>query len=70
MVRPLRKSKLDGTLYSRREIVEAEIQSWQPLAERNLNTQNVNSLTYRSLLCFIEALVHLVRNLEEGIEES
>lgn len=66
MARPLRKTKIDGTLYSRRQVVEAEIQE--------LSTQNVTELVRRSALWptsapgFVspEALVYFVRNLPNG----
>lgn len=66
MARPLRKTKIDGTPYYRREAVEAEIQE--------LSTLNVAELVRRSALWpssvpgFVspEALVYFVRNLPNG----
>lgn len=66
VARPLRKTKLDGTPYYRREAVEAEIQE--------LATLSVNELERRSVLWpsttpgFVspEALVYFVRNLPDG----
>jgi len=63
VARPLRKTKIDGTPYYRREAVEAEIQE--------LSTLNVAELVRRSALWpssipgFVspEALVYFVRNL-------
>ncbi len=66
MVLPLRKSKLDGTLYSRRENVEAEIQELATVSQAELEYRT--SILSPTDPCFVssEALVHLVRNLEEG----
>ena len=66
MARPLRKTKLDGTPYYRREAVEAEI--------HEIETLNVTELVRRaahwpgSAAGFIssEALVYFVRNLPDG----
>lgn len=66
MARPLRKTKIDGTPYYRREAVEAEIQE--------LSTLNVTELVRRTALLsssvagFVspEALVYFVRNLPDG----
>lgn len=66
MARPLRKTKLDGTSYSRRELIESEIDE--------ISTINVTELVRRAALWpssatgFIspEALVYFVRNLPDG----
>lgn len=64
MIRPLRKIKLDGTLYRRRPAVETEIQE--------LTAISLSELERRAAICsrdsadFVspEALVHFVRNAE------
>jgi hypothetical protein len=58
VVRPLRKTKLGGTPYYRREAVEAEI--------REIATLSITELERRSGFVSSEALVYFVRNLPEG----
>jgi DNA-directed RNA polymerase specialized sigma24 family protein len=58
VVRPLRKTKLDGTPYYRREAVEAEI--------RETATLSLTELERRSGFVSPEALVYFVRNLPDG----
>lgn len=66
MVHPLRKIKLDGTLYRRRPAVEAEIQELAAISTSELEYRA--SILSRSSSEFVspEALVHFVRNAEAG----
>lgn len=66
MSRPLRKTKLDGTPYHRREAVEAEIQELATLSAAEL--EHRSTLQPRTVPGFVspEALVYFVRNLPEG----
>lgn len=66
MVRPLRKTKLDGTLYRRRSVVEIEIQQLSIISTSELERRA--SVGHRTEPDFVspEALVHFVRNAEAG----
>lgn len=66
MVRPLRKIKLDGSLYRRRPVVEAEIQELTAMGTSELERRA--SIWSRTEPGFVspEALVHLVRNAGAG----
>lgn len=66
MVRPLRKIKLDGTLYRRRPAVEDEIQELTAISTSELERRA--SIWSRTEPDFIspEALVHFVRNTGAG----
>lgn len=66
MVRPLRKIKLDGTLYRRRPAVEAEIQELTAISTTELERRA--SIGSRTEPDFVspEALVHFVRNSGAG----
>lgn len=70
MVRPLRKSTLDGTLYSRREIVEAEIQELATVSQIELEYRvSIFSSTSPGFVSS-EALVYFVRNLGAGLHRD
>lgn len=67
MARPLRKIKLDGTLYSRRPAVEAEIQELAALGDSELELKALDCSRASPDFVSPEALVHFVRNVEPGI---
>lgn len=66
VVRPLCKTKLDGTPYHRRGAVEAEIQQLATLSAAELERRS--ALLPKTVPGFVspEALVYFVRNLPEG----
>lgn len=66
MVRPLRKIKLDGTPYFRRELIEAEIQEIATLSSTELVRRAALWPSSASGFISSEALVYLVRNLPDG----
>ena len=66
MVRPLRKTKLDGTPYYRRETVEAEIREIATLSVTELGRRAARWPTTASGFVSSEALVYFVRNLPDG----
>ncbi len=67
VARPLRKIKLDGTLYSRRSAVEAEIQELAALGASELERRALDGSRASPELVSPEALTHFVRNVEPGI---
>lgn len=66
VTRPLRKTKLDGTPYYRREGVEAEIRELATLS--GIELEHRTALWPNTTPGFVspEALVHFVRNLPDG----
>lgn len=70
MVRPLRKSTLDGTLYSRREIVEAEIQELATVSQTELEYRTSIFSSTSPGFVSSEALVYFVRNLGAGLHRD
>lgn len=70
MARPLRKKKLDGTLYYRRPAVEAEIQELTVISPSELERRA--SIGLRTSPDFVspELLVHFVRNVEAGMHRE
>lgn len=67
MTRPLRKIKLDGTLYYRRPAVEAEIQKLATLGTSELERRALDCSRASPDFVSPEALVHFVRNVEHGM---
>lgn len=70
MARPLRKTRLDGSLYYRREVVEAEIREIANLGDTEL--QRRAAFWPSTVPGFVspEALVYLVRNLPSGVHRD
>lgn len=66
MARSLRKTKLDGTPYSRREAVEAEIQELATLSGSELERRAALGPSTSPGFVSPEALVYFVRNLPDG----
>jgi DNA-directed RNA polymerase specialized sigma24 family protein len=66
MGRSLRKTKLDGTPYSRRDTVETEIQELATLARSELERRAALWPTISPGFVSPEALVYFVRNLPDG----
>lgn len=66
MARPLRKIKLDGTLYCRRPAVEAEVQELATIDASELVRIAINCSRASADFVSPEALVHFVRNVEPG----
>lgn len=70
MIRSLRKSTPDGTLYSRREIVEVEIQELSAVSTAELEYRaSIFSSTSPGFVS-PEALVHFVRNVGAGMHRE
>jgi hypothetical protein len=70
VARPLRKVKLDGTLYSRRPAVEAEIQELEVIGAAELERRASDCSRTSPDFVSPEALVHFVRNVESGIHRE
>ncbi|HHG4670955.1 sigma-70 family RNA polymerase sigma factor [Stutzerimonas xanthomarina] len=70
MARPLRKIKLDGTLYQRRPAVEAEIHDLTAVSPSELERRA--SICSRTSPGFVspEVLVHFVRNVGAGMHRE
>ncbi|AHY42770.1 RNA polymerase sigma factor [Stutzerimonas decontaminans] len=70
MARPLRKIKLDGTLYHRRPAVEAEIQELTSVSSSELERRA--SICSRTSPGFVspEVLVHFVRTVGAGMHRE
>lgn len=70
MARPLRKIKLDGTLYQRRPVVEAEIHDLTAVSPSELERRA--SIYSRTSPGFVspEVLVHFVRNVGAGMHRE
>ena len=70
MARPLKKTRLDGSLYYRREVVEAEVRAIANLSEAEL--EHRAALWPSSAPGFVspEALVYLVRNSQPGLHRD
>ena len=70
LARPLRKTRLDGSAYHRREVVEAEIREIADLSDAEL--EHRAGLWPRTVPRFVspEALVYLVRNLPSGVHRD
>lgn len=70
MARPLRKIKLDGTLYHRRPAVEAEIQELTAVSSSELERRA--SICSRTSPGFVspEVLVHFVRTVGAGMHRE
>lgn len=66
MARSLRKIRLDGTPYSRREAVEAEIQELATLSGSELERRATLSTSTSPGFVSPEALMYFVRNLPDG----
>lgn len=66
MVRPLRKTKLDGTPYCRRDDVEAEIHEIAAVSVTELEHRAALWPSTASGFVSPEALVYFVRNLPDG----
>ncbi len=66
MLRPLRKTRPDGTTYTRRDVVVAEIQALSTIAPEEL--ENRAAVWTSGSLGFIrpEVLLHFIRNSAEG----
>jgi hypothetical protein len=70
VVRPLRKTKLDGTFYFRREAVEAEIEAVSGLSVTELERRAALWPSSASGFIAPEVLVYLVRNLPDSVHRD
>ncbi len=70
MARPLRKTRLDGSPYYRREVVEAEIREIANLGDTELERRAALWPTTVPGFVSPEALVYLVRNLPSGVHRD
>lgn len=66
MLRPLRKLKLDGTPYFRRDIVESEIQALAGISRAELERRAGLWLSSEPGFVSPEALLYFVRNAAPG----
>jgi DNA-directed RNA polymerase specialized sigma24 family protein len=66
VVRPLRKTKLDGTPYSRRETVETELHELTTIGASELERRAAFGPSTSPSFVSPEALVYFVRNLPAG----
>lgn len=70
MARPLRKTKLDGTPYYRRDVVEAEINEIAALSVTELVRRAALWPSSASGFVSPEALMYFVRSLPEGVHRD